>query len=250
MDNKNLFIQKSDIYSISRPEYSLEFIKYLFETVGFNKKSIIADVGSGTGIFAKQLAEFCDTVFCVEPNSDMRRVAYQNLSSYHNIHIIDGSAENTKLENNSVDFITAAQAFHWFEPEKFLTESKRILKPNGKVVLVWNMRDTECDLSKENYRIFSDYCPKFKGYSNGLKKDDLRIIRYFSEKYETIEFDYPILYDKKKFIHRCLSSSYSLKEGDDRYDAYIKELEVLFEKYSINGLLTMPNKTIAYIGII
>lgn len=248
MENKDLFSQKGDIYSISRPTYALQLIEYLFKKVGLNKNSIIADIGSGTGIFAKQLADFCDTVICVEPNEDMRRVAHQNLSSYFNLQIIDGDAENTKLDNNSVDFITAAQSFHWFDTDKFIAESKRILKPNGKVILVWNMRDTECDLCKENYRIFASYCPRFKGFSGGTIKDDKRIVRYFSGKYETVEFDNPILFDKEKFISRSLSSSYSLKKGDDRYDEYIEELTDLFNRFSYNGLLTMPNKTIAYVG--
>lgn len=250
MDNKDLFSQKADIYSISRPTYAVQLMEYLREKVGFNKNSMIADIGSGTGIFAKQLADFCDTVICVEPNSDMRRVAYQDLSSYRNVQMIDGDAEHTKLDDNSVDFITAAQSFHWFDTDKFLAESKRILRPKGKAVLVWNLRDPECDLWKEGYRIFSDYCPQFKGFSGGMRKDDSRIVRYFSGKYETVEFDNPIISDQEGFINRSLSSSYSLKEGDDGFDQYIIKLADLFGRFSRNGLLTMPNKTIAYIGTV
>lgn len=248
MENKDLFSQKGEMYSMGRPTYALQLIEYLFKKTGMNKNSTIADIGSGTGIFAKQLADFCDRVICIEPNEDMRRVAHQNLSSCSNVQIIDGDAENTKLDNNSVDFITAAQSFHWFDTDKFIAESKRILKPNGKAILVWNMRDTECDLCRENYRIFADYCPRFKGFSGGIAKDDRRIIRYFSGNYETVEFDNPIVFDKEKFISRSLSGSYSLKKGDDRYEEYIEELTGLFNRCSSNGLLTMPNKTIAYIG--
>lgn len=197
MESKDLFSQKGNIYAIGRPTYASQLIEYLFRKVGFNKNSIIADIGSGTGIFAKQIVDFCDTVICIEPNEDMRRVAHRNLSSYPNIQIVDGDAENTKLGNNSVDFITAAQSFHWFDTDKFLAESKRILKPNGKVFLVWNVRDSESELCKENYRIFDNYCPQFKGFSGGLIKNDKRIVKYFSGKYETIEFDNPILFDKE-----------------------------------------------------
>lgn len=212
MDSKQLFTQKSDVYAKGRPTYATQLIEYLFKEVGLNKNSVIADIGSGTGIFAKQLADFCNKVICIEPNEDMRRAACQDLSFYSNLQIVNGDAENTTLDNSSVDYITAAQSFHWFDVDKFIVESKRILKPNGKVILVWNMRDPGCDFYKENYKLFAKYCPRFKGFSNGTKKDDPKIIKYFSGIYETIQFDNPIMFDRKKFINRCLSSSYSLKK--------------------------------------
>lgn len=248
MDSKQLFTQKSDHYALGRPTYATALIEYLFKEVGFNKNSVIADIGAGTGIFAKQLADFCDKVICVEPNEDMRRVAYDNLSTYSNLQLVNGDAENTTLESKSVDYITAAQSFHWFDIEKFKVECKRILKPNGKVILIWNMRDSDCDLYKENYKIFAKYCPQFKGFSSGMVKDDPRIIKFFSGRVETIQFNNPLIFDKEKFINRCLSSSYSLNNGDDGYDEYIKELTDLFNRFSYHGILTMPNKTIAYIG--
>ena len=146
--------------------------------------------------------------------------------------------------------ITTAQAFHWFDVEAFQKECKRILKPNGKAVLIWNMRDMTAKVNEESYAIYKKFCPQFKGFGGGIEKDDARIKKFFSDKYESVVFNNPLFYDKEKFIRRSLSGSYSLKEGDIQYQEYIDALENLFDKYAVDGMLEMPNQTIAYIGIL
>lgn len=248
MNSKEVFSDKAIVYSNSRPSYSQRLIEYLYQTIGISNQSVIADIGAGTGIFAKLLLDRGSSVICVEPNEAMRAIAEKDLSVYGNVGFSDGDAENTKIESESVDFITVAQAFHWFETDKFKSESKRILKCDGKAILVWNTRDTECELCVDNYRIFKRYCPRFKGFSGGVQDHDERIIRYFGGKYERVDFDNPIAFNRETFISRCLSGSYSLQKDDERYNDYITELNELFEKYSENGCLIMPNKSIAYIG--
>ncbi len=75
----------------------------------------MADIGSGTGIFSHQLLERDLTVFGVEPNDDMRMMAEQSLNLYSRFKSIKATAENTTLKENSVDLVTVAQAFHWFD---------------------------------------------------------------------------------------------------------------------------------------
>ena len=107
----------------------------------------------------------------------MRAVAEEKYAAHKNIISVNGSAENTKLSDKSVDFITAAQAFHWFDRQSFKAECRRILKDNGNILLVWNDRDTESELIRENYDINRRFCPNFKGSSNGIDsaKKHLRI---------------------------------------------------------------------------
>lgn len=246
MDNTKKFNQKATAYSFGRPTYANTFIDMLYSKQGFNNQSIIADIGSGTGILSKQLLDKGSTVFAVEPNTDMRVMAESKLKSFKNFHSINGTAEHTTLENNSVDFITVAQAFHWFDGISFKKECNRILKPNGKVFLIWNTRDTAADINIQQGMIFKKYCPNFVGFSGGVKENDDRICLFFDNKFVREEFDNPLQFDREKFIQRSLSSSYSLNNNDQNYNEYLQALNELFDKYSINDVLTIPNKTIAY----
>ena len=140
-DGTTVFSGKEKKYDKNRPHYPETLMTFLYAEVGFRADSAIADIGIGTGIFSKQLSDRGSTVFCVEPNPDMRSIAEEKLSSYANVTFTDGDCKDTKLAAHSVDFITAAQAFHWFDVEAFRRESLRILKPKGRMVLVWNRRD-------------------------------------------------------------------------------------------------------------
>ncbi len=245
--NEKLFSGRAESYTKGRPAYATELIDFLFNEVGMKSNSNIADIGAGTGIFSKQLLSKGCNVFCVEPNEDMRNALSQNIQGYKNATIIDGDAENTKLDSSSVDFITVAQAFHWFSVDKFLMESMRILRTNGIVFLIWNTR-TECTFSCEHQALFKKYCPRFKHFNGGVQKNDERILKYFNNEFNYAEFDNPLLYNKQQFIDRCLSSSYSLMPNDTQFNNYLKDIEFLFNKYAENGILNVPNKSVVYWG--
>lgn len=250
MDNTLKFSGKAAVYAKARPSYAPEFIDWLYGDVGMTPASVVADIGSGTGIFSKAMLEKGNTVYGVEPNKDMRRTAESTLPVFSNFHSIDGTAKNTTLEANSVDFITVAQAFHWFDADSFKVECKRILKPSGKVILVWNSRVSESNLVKENAVICKKYCPNFKGFSGGLEHIDGSINKFFDNGFEVKRFKNDLQVDKAKFIERSLSASYALNETDSDYKSYIFELKKLFNKYAVENILTMPNETVGYIGLI
>lgn len=250
MDSTKEFNGLSGVYELGRPTYSNKFIDDLFIKYGFGDKSIVADIGSGTGKFAKQIIERGPFVYCVEPNDDMRNQAIRELKFYRNCKFVKGDASDTTLEAKSVDFITTAQAFHWFDERRFRTECSRILKPNGKVFLIWNMRDMNFEVTRESYNIYRKYCPKFKGFGGGIQKDDSRIINFFSTKYERYQYNNNLTFQKDKFLYRSLSGSYSLQPGDMLFEAYREELERLFDKYAVDGVIEMPNKTVVYVGTI
>ncbi len=247
MNEKQLFSGHAESYTKGRPTYATELIDFLFDEVGMKANSKIADIGAGTGIFSKQLLSKGCNVFCVEPNEDMRNALGQNVQAYKNFTIIDGDAENTKLDNSSVDFITAAQAFHWFSVDKFLIESKRILKPDGISVLVWNSRK-DCEFNRENHCVFKKFCPRFKGFSGGIEQIEELISKYFNGSFDYKEFDNPLFYNKQQFINRCLSASYSLMPNDTQFNDYLNDIEALFNKYAENCILNVPNKSVIYWG--
>ena len=248
--NETKFDGKGNIYSRYRPSYPDAFIEFLYEQAQITEQSVIADIGTGTGILTGQLLEKGNPVFAVEPNSDMRRIAEDDLRKYKLFTPVAATAEHTTLPDRSVDLITVAQAFHWFDRAAFRKECLRILKPGAYVALVWNSRDENSALVAENDRIDRKYCPAFKGFSGGTRgpitNDDFR--DFFTGEYEKKWFANDLIFDLSGFIGRNLSASYALKEGDEQYSAYVTELELLFEKYAVNGTVTMPNFTRCYIG--
>ncbi len=244
--NEKKFDGMGKIYAKFRPTYPNQLFDYLYTNTGFTSQSVIADIGAGTGIFSKKLLEKNSTVIAIEPNLDMSKTATQILSSFPNFSVINAPAERTTLKDNSVDFITVAQAFHWFDKLKFKTECKRILKENGLVVLVWNSRDFSSEIVKGNEEINKKYCPNFKGFAGGYEKDNFS--DFYENSYEILTFDNHLSFEKENFIGRNLSSSYAPKEKDINYHDYIEALTKLFDKYSDNGILTLPNYTDCYIG--
>ena len=248
MCNTEKFTGLSTNYEKGRPSYSNKFIEDLYTKFGFSTNYIIADIGSGTGKFAEQLLQKGNFVYCIEPNDDMRFMSVNKLKKYKNFQAIKGDASNTSLQNASIDFITAAQAFHWFNVSQFKSECLRILKPDGLVFLIWNIRDITNIFNQRCHEITSFYCPKFKGFGGGIQPNDHRITDFFVESYEYIEYSNPLLYDKDRFISRSLSGSYSLGKADILYSDYITALSQLFDQFAKDGHITMQNKTIVYVG--
>lgn len=248
MNTANKFNGRAKDYAAGRPSYSPELVEFLYENYKNLAGSVVADIGSGTGMFAKLLLDRGSEVYGVEPNSDMRNMAVKRLGGYEKFHAVAGSAEHTALADGSVDYVTVAQAFHWFDVDKFRQECRRILKCGGRVFLVWNVRSASDSVNQELGRIFSEYCPSFKGFSNGIERDDERIKAFFGGAYDYVSFDYRLDFDREKFIARCLSSSYSLRENDINFEPYYEALNGLFDRYADDGIVSVANSSTAYIG--
>lgn len=249
MKTTEKFSGKANYYTAGRPTYSEELIDYLY-SIGFSEKSIVADIGSGTGIFARQLLEKGSTVYCVEPNNDMRGAAERELGSFDKFVSVNGTASDTTLESNSIDFITCAQAFHWFNVEEFKAECKRILKADGRAILIWNTRNMKAAVNKECAAVCPKYCPAFQGFNGGTNNNAERISQFFGGDFEIKSFENNLEYDEEKFITRMLSASYTLDPNNSEYEKFVDELKSVFNRNSTERILTLPNDTIAYIGYI
>ena len=144
-----------------------------------------------------------------------------------------------------------AQAFHWFDKEKFKKECKRILKPNGKVWILWNQLDETKEIVKEQKRIDDEYTNRFQevnGILDANKKEE-QIQGFFQGNiYEKKVVDNPLENDKERFIGANLSKSYSLKKENPNYDNYIEAFGQIFDRYSENGKVMIPIKTYGYLG--
>jgi len=142
-DSLTRFSDRVEDYVKYRPGYPPQVIEVLRARCGLTPSSVVADVGSGPGNLARLFLDNGNEVFAVEPNAEMREAGKQSLGNRGGYRSVDGRAEGTRLENASVDFVTAGQAFHWFDWPHAKTEFRRILRPEGWVVLLWNERLTD-----------------------------------------------------------------------------------------------------------
>ena len=150
MDNNvDKFTGKAKIYNKYRSSYPVQCIDDIIASNPLNKNMIIADIGAGTGKLTELFLKRGIKVIAVEPNHDMINIARENLNEYGNlIKFNEEPAENTKIKNNSIDVITVAQAFHWFDKELFRNECKRILKENGTIAILWNFLDYKKEIGR------------------------------------------------------------------------------------------------------
>lgn len=249
MNNLCKFTGKAELYSKYRPSYPEAFLDDLFERIRPTQESVLVEIGSGSGILTEQLLRRHGCVIAVEPNDDMRSVAEHNLAKYSGFVSHIGTAENTLLENQCADLVIAAQAFHWFEPEAFRKECRRILRPDAPVVLVWNMRDESMPVMRENAELCRKYCPDFHGFSGGGLSDD-EIVPFFRPgSCEIREFENPQYFDRDSFIGRNLSSSYAPVAGSRQREEFVDALTVLFDRWkNAEGRIAVHHVTRRYFG--
>lgn len=213
------------------------------------KCSIVADIGSGTGILTQLFLEKGNTVFAVEPNKEMRAAAETLLSKYGCFNSVNGTAEDTTLEQHSVDLVTAGQAFHWFDLEKTRQEFLRILKPNGWVALIWNDRKTDTTPFLEAYeQLLNTYSIDYKKVDHKkLDKEDFR--RFFRPHgFKMKSFDNIQTFDFEGLKGRLLSSSYVPLKGHPKYQAMLNELRTIFLNFQIDNTVKLEYDTKVYFG--
>lgn len=240
--NEEKFTGKADVYDKYRPTYPAELIDWLWEKTHANT---VADIGAGTGIFTKCLSAKPWKITAVEPNADMLEKLRANLPD---VEIVNAPAENTGIAPNSIDLVTAATAFHWFDKEKFKTECQRIFTPKGRLVLVWN-NHRENDFMHERDRVFLKYCGICNSASGSTEKEGDLFLRneYFSEM-EYFSVKHGMLMDEEQFVGYSLSHSYSLKKGDENYEKFAEKLREIVRKFQRDGRVEVPYETTCYLG--
>jgi ubiquinone/menaquinone biosynthesis C-methylase UbiE len=145
------FSDRVENYVRYRPGYPLAVLQELKAECGLAPSHVVADIASGTGIWTRMLLENGNHVVGVEPNVEMREAGERLLAAFPKFSSVAGTAEATTLADQSVDFVTAAQAAHWFDRERARHEFARILKPGGWLVLLWNERLTDSTAFLRDY---------------------------------------------------------------------------------------------------
>jgi SAM-dependent methyltransferase len=233
------FTTRADDYAKYRPSYPTEIIDYIVAELG-KSQLVAADIGAGTGISARLLADRGIKVIAIEPNEAMRRVA----QAHPLLEFRSGSAEDTKLPDNSVDLVTCFQAFHWFNPEPTLKEFARILKPQGKLAVVWNNRNRNDEFTNEYSKLTQ------------IVSENNSELRYGTERYleqphgfnpvRHLVFPYQQALKSQALVGRAMSTSYIPQTGE-AHAQFIQDLHQLHQKYcDQQGLVYLQYQTSLY----
>ena len=246
-DNTKRFSDRVSDYVKYRPSYPEAVFEYISEDFGLNKGSVIADIGSGTGIFTEPLLKRYATVFAVEPNREMRSYAEGTLGGRSSFHSIDGTAEHTGLGDQSVDAITVAQAFHWFDLESTKAEFKRILRGNGDVFLVWNERTAASDFMMGYEALLRSGIAEYPKV-NSRNVTDEKIAGFIPVGHKSRSFANNRMYTWDELLGRLASSSYTPKEGTGEFRALKEKLKALFDRWNVGGRIEFLYTTEVHSG--
>jgi SAM-dependent methyltransferase len=248
-DSKQRFSNRVADYVRYRPGYPSAVRDILRTACTLKSGHVIADIGSGTGFLSELFLKNGNRVFGIEPNEEMRKAGEEYLASYDGFASINGSAEATTLDDASVNFVTAGQAFHWFDQNAARTEFNRILKPDGWVVVIWNER-------------LNDATPFLRDYE--------ALLHEFGTDYATVKESYPSERHMREFFGpdayasrtlpnfqefdfdgiagRLRSSSFIPAPEAPNYAAMMEELQRIFDTYNQGNHVRLEYTTHIYFG--
>lgn len=236
-------------YVRCQPSYPRKLFDYLYSDAGFSRESVIADIGSGTGLFTRLLLERGSRVVAIEPDAPMREVAQRLLNDeFMRFVSLNAKAENTTLFNKSVNHIVCAHSFHRFNIDECKKEFNRILKPEGKVVLIWNNLNYEDEITMEYQQLI---CKWMAPGCNDDCNDSLlnQVPEFFKQgSYENISFLNPQVVDLNGFKGRFLSNDNIPSQGETAYNEMMEELLMLFERVNRYSKIQICYKTDVHIG--
>ncbi|MDZ8184750.1 MAG: class I SAM-dependent methyltransferase [Nostoc sp. ChiSLP02] len=239
----NRFSDRAEDYVKYRPSYPADAIDIILEGLDKNSQILVADIGAGTGISSRLLAERGVNVIAIEPNAAMREAAEPHTL----VEFRDGTAELTKLADESVDLVTCFQAFHWFNPEPALSEFHRILKPSGRLAVVWNNRDKEDAFTAEYSRIVREASNNHPAESRMQSVEPLLATPHFINIRE-YTFTYRQQLDLTGLIGRAKSVSYLPNESlaDNKLIDSFQEIYQCFRDE--NGFVYLVYRTSVHLG--
>ncbi|MBV8252206.1 MAG: class I SAM-dependent methyltransferase [Chitinophaga sp.] len=247
MKNTERFTSRVENYIKYRPHYPDGLLPYLKEEGVLTPETVVADIGAGTGISTEPFLANGNKVFAVEPNEAMRESMIQQLSVYAGFTAVTGTAERTTLPDGSIDLIVAGQAFHWFEPQAAKAEFLRIGKPDVMVALIWNVRQADTPFEKDYEALLQRYGTDYKEVSHRNIGTPQLTTFYAPNMFKLKKLQHVQQFDIKGLKGRLLSSSYAPEKGP-AHDAMIREVEEIYEKHQVNGMVKFHFNTEIYLG--
>jgi ubiquinone/menaquinone biosynthesis C-methylase UbiE len=223
------FSNRADDYAKYRPSYPPEAIDAILAGLGESSRATIADIGAGTGISSRLFAERGAEIWAIEPNATMRDAA----QPHPNVEFRAGTAEATGLPSAAVDAVVCCQSFHWFEPVAALSEFHRILKPTGRVALMWNDRNRDDPFTSQYTEVIRRAVDPAAFNRIDRKASEAEALRSSSlfENYTSLVFTNSHRLDQAGLIGIALSASYLPKSGI-LHDQLIQDLVQLYHQWT------------------
>lgn len=251
MSTHQVYASKAEKYARYRWDYPAEAVEAIFSTAQVTSRSIVADIGAGTGILTRHFAGRVQQVYAIEPNLEMRREAARRLPVGSGCAVLGGSAEAIPLPDHSVDLIIVAQAIHWCNPEPTRREFLRVLKPGGWLALISNH-----PVERAAGDNFPDNLNRICTLENGVnpaKGSPPEFKRpsdfYFGgSHYQSFNYSFDYQQDWESFIGSLCSASYMPDEDHPAYPRFEKAARELFDRFSLNGKLPGSGVTSLQIG--
>lgn len=249
MDSHERFNSRASAYVRGRPGYPAALVERIATVQEWRAGRVVADIGSGTGIFTQEILQRGARVLAVEPSEPMRREAERELGHIPGFNSVDGMAAATALEDQSVDAIACAQAFHWFNREDTRAEWRRILRPQGTVALIWNFIDTDHPIGRAYYEFLVASGPSAReviATSLATAQQNVLFPAGVGERYEVLHGQ-PM--DWRGLLARVHSSSYLPKSDEPGYAAMLERLEDFFRRSADKETITLPHRAVAIHGL-
>lgn len=234
------FADRATDYALFRPSYPNEAIDAVLAGLS-GHEALAADIGAGTGISSRLLAERGLRVLAVEPNAAMRESA----EPHPRVTFVDGTAEATSLDDASVDLVLCAQAFHWFKPREALAEFRRILKPGGRLAFLVNERDNT-GAAMQDYNAAIRAAAE-RELSEGMRAAIDEALQAAALMASPVSFPYRQALSRDGLVGRARSASYVPKEGP-RYDQLLRDLDALWARHRDDrGFVTLGYRTVVWV---
>ncbi len=244
-----VFSDKVVAYVRSRPDYPPALFDALIAQAGLAPGAVVADLGAGTGLLTCGWLGRGMQCIAVEPNADMRAAADRWLGRVPGYRSCAAPAEATGLADGSVDLVTAAQAFHWFDPPRAAAECRRILRAGQPVALVWNDRDGSAPVNVALTALFARHGGSRRDALLAGERDDTQLARFFGGAAPTpMHFTHTHRLDLEGLVALALSRSYMPKAGTEQALQVRREVETVFIELQQDGCVVVPYDTVCYLG--
>ena len=248
LDPTQRFSDRVDNYIRYRPRYPDTLLPLLERELNFTPQAVIADIGCGPGISSEPFLKNGNKVYGIEPNDAMREAAQRRLADSPKFRACKGTAEATTLPDQWVDFITAMQAFHWFDREKAKLEFRRILKQSGHVILIWNSRKKGASPFLEAYEQLLQQFATDYSLVRHENVDESALRTFLGPSFTHHHLDNQQIFDYPGLEGRLLSSSYAPIETHPNHAPMLRELKRIFDRFAQNNTVPFDYDTDVYWG--
>ncbi len=220
----------AEAYERGRPSFPPPLVDHVVDVLDLRPGRRALDLAAGTGKLTRLLVDTGADVVAVEPSAGMREVFTRKLPG---VAVLDGTAEAVPLEDGSVDAVTVAQAWHWFEPAAAFAELDRVLRPDGRAALVWNVRDPDDPLEAAATEVLAPYredTPDWEGLDLPAQVAGSPFTRT-----EQFVHWWSMSVDESAFLDRFLSVSFVASLGPADRRLVTDHLLEVFRAHEVDG---------------